>query len=119
LVDRVYKTDLVKLKNALEKLRDGFYGIDTDIGWVRLRIEILLKHIEYLEQLLHSPEFSLETKRLRRGVGMFHSDLVYLRENVKELEKFLQAERKNKDTGPRVRKHSSLNGAGERLHTMV
>jgi len=32
------------------------------------------------------------TARLRRGVVMFHSDLIYLRENVKALKEILKIE---------------------------
>ena len=63
--------------------------------WTRLRIEPLLKHLEALEQLLHSGEFSGEFSRLREGVVLFHSDLVYLRTNVKELRRLLQSKKKS------------------------
>jgi predicted nucleic acid-binding Zn-ribbon protein len=94
MVDRVYKRDLPRLRNSLEKLKEEFSELDTRTDWIQLRIEPLLRHAESLEQLLYSPNFSKEFSRLRRGVGMFHSDLVYLRENVKELEKMLQSENK-------------------------
>jgi predicted nucleic acid-binding Zn-ribbon protein len=94
MVDRVYKADLPRLRNSLEKLRDEFSNLDTKTDWTKLRIEPLLKHTESLEQLLYSPEFSKEFSRLRKGVGMFHSDLVYLRENIKILENMLQSEKK-------------------------
>jgi len=94
VVDRVYKADLPRLRNDLEKLSEEFSNLDSDTNWIKLRIEPLLKHAESLEQLLHSPEFSPEFSRLRKGVRMFHSDLVYLRENVKELEKVIQSEKK-------------------------
>ena len=95
MVDKVYKADLPRLRNRLEKMREEFSSLDTKTKWTKLRIEPLLKHVESLEQLLHAPEFAREFTRLRKGVAMFHSDLVYLRENVKELEKILQSE-KNK-----------------------
>ena len=96
MVDRVYKADLPRLRMALEELRDGF----TDLGssktdWVKLRIDPLLKHLDSLEQLLHSKEFSPDSLRLRRGVEFFHSDLVYLRENVKGLKRLLLSEKKS------------------------
>jgi predicted nucleic acid-binding Zn-ribbon protein len=94
VVDRVYKTDLPRLRNALESLSKEFSDLDSDTNWIKLRVKPLLKHAESLEELLQSPEFSSEFSRLRKGVRMFHSDLVYLRENVKELEKVIQSEKK-------------------------
>jgi hypothetical protein len=44
---------------------------------------------------LHSEEFSGEASRLRKGVVFFHSDLVYLGDNVKGLKSLLQSERKS------------------------
>jgi len=97
MVDRVYKTDLPRLRKALEKLRDDFSKVESSkTDWTRLRIEPLLKHLDSLEQLAHSVEFSQEFSRLRKGVTLFHSDLVYLRENVKGLEKLLQSEKSRK-----------------------
>jgi molecular chaperone GrpE (heat shock protein) len=96
MVDRVYKADLPRLRKALEKLREDFSRLDASkTDWTKLRIEPLLKHLDSLEQLLNSEEFSHEFSRLRKGVGLFHSDLVYLRENVKGLEKLLQSETKS------------------------
>jgi hypothetical protein len=92
LVDRVYKADLPKLRKALEQLREEFASLDSDTDWVKLRIEPLLKHAESLEQLLESREFSREASRLRKGVILFHSDLVYLRANVKSLKEVLKSE---------------------------
>ena len=57
-------------------------------------IEPLLEHVKFLERLLRSPKFARETARLRRGVVMFHSDLVYLRENVKALRAILKLEKR-------------------------
>ena len=95
MVDRVYKAELPRLRNALEKLRENFSNLDSSkTDWVKLRIDPLLKHLDSLEQLLHSEEFSGEFSHLRKGVGLFHSDLVYLRENVKGLEKVLESEQK-------------------------
>lgn len=96
MVDRVYKAELPRLRDALEKLRENFSNLGSSkTDWTKLRIEPLLKHLDSLEQLLHSEEFSGEFSRLRKGVGLFHSDLVYLRENVKGLEKVLQSEKKS------------------------
>jgi hypothetical protein len=96
MVDKVYKTDIPRLKKTLVEIRDEFSNLSTKTDWVKLRIEPLLKHVESLEQLLNSPVFSPEFSRLRMGVRMFHSDLVYLRENVKELEEVLQSEKKRR-----------------------
>jgi len=53
----------------------------------------LLRHLESLEELLESDEFSRELSRLTKGVELFHSDLVYFRTNVKGLKKLLQPEK--------------------------
>ena len=95
MVDRVYKKELPRLRNDLEKLRENFSGLGSKTNWTKLRIEPLLRHLDSLEQLLHSGEFSREFSRLTKGVELFHSDLVYLRENVKGLEKVLQSEKKS------------------------
>jgi molecular chaperone GrpE (heat shock protein) len=96
MVDKVYKKDLPRLRSDLEKLRDGFSSLGPSrTNWTKLRIEPLLKHLDSLEQLLNSEEFSRESSRLTKGVRMFHSDLVYLRENIKGLEKVLQSEKKS------------------------
>jgi len=94
MIDKVYKEDLPELRYALEKLRENFSTLSPKTDWTRLRIEPLLKHLESLEQLLASREFSGEFSRLRKGVELFHSDLEYFRINVKGLEKILQSEKK-------------------------
>jgi len=96
MVDRVYKNDLPELRNALEKLREDFANIGSKTDWAKLRIEPLLKHLESLEELLESEEFSREFSRLTKGVAMFHSDLVYFRTNVTALKKILQSEKTRK-----------------------
>jgi predicted RNase H-like nuclease (RuvC/YqgF family) len=93
MVDRVYKADIPALKEELQKLRDGFSGLGTKTDWTKLRVEPLLRHAESLERQLNSEVFSREFSRLTKGVAMFHSDLVYLRTNVKELKKLLQSEK--------------------------
>lgn len=96
MVDRAYKEELPRLRNTLEKLREDFSNLrSTKTDWTKLRIEPLLKHLEVLEQLLHSREFSREFSRLTKGVELFHSDLVYFRINVKGLKKLLQSEEKS------------------------
>jgi hypothetical protein len=94
-IDRSYKEDIPKTKRALEELKKEFSGVASTTDWTKLRIEPLLHHVKSLERLLRSPKFARETARLRRGVVMFHSDLVYLRENVKALKEILDAERKS------------------------
>ena len=93
-MDRSYKEDIPKAKRALEELKKDFSGIASTTDWTKLRIEPLLDHVKSLERLLRSPKFARETARLRRGVVMFHSDLVYLRENVKALKEILEAEKR-------------------------
>jgi hypothetical protein len=96
MVDRVYKEDLPRLRKTLEELRENFSSLDSSKpNWAKLRIDPLLKHLDSLEQLLHSGEFSKEFSHLREGVPLFHSDLVYLRENIKGLKKLLQSEKKS------------------------
>lgn len=95
IVDRVYKAQIPALKKTLEKLRENFSNHSSKTNWTKLRIEPLLKHLETLQQLLESKEFSGEFSRLRKGVELFHSDLVYFRTNVKGLEKLLQSEKKS------------------------
>ena len=98
MVDRVYKQDLPRLRKALEGLREGFSELGpSKTDWVKLRFDPLLKHADSLEALLRSREFSAESARLRRGVSLFHSDLVYLRANVKALEELLISEKKSRN----------------------
>lgn len=90
----MYKADLPRLRKTLEKLKGDFADLrPTKTDWIGLRINPLLKHIEVLERLQHSREYSQEFSRLKRGVALFHSDLVYFRKNVDELEKLLQSEK--------------------------
>ena len=94
MVDRVYKASLPRLRNALLELRRNFTDLpNSKTDWVAIRINPLLRYLESLELSLHSPEFSGEFSHLRKGVELFHSDLVYLRVNVKGLEKLLQSEK--------------------------
>jgi len=94
MVDSVYKTGLPRLRKALERLKENFSNLDSSkTDWTKLRIEPLLKHLDSLEEILNSREFSREFSRLRQGVELFHSDLVYLRANVEALEKALQSEK--------------------------
>ena len=94
-MDRVYKEDIPASRRALEELKRQFSSLDSRTDWSKLRIEPLLEHARTLERLLRSPKFSRETSRLRRGVVMFYSDLVYFRENLKALKEILKAESKS------------------------
>jgi hypothetical protein len=94
-MDRSYKEDIPKAKRALEELKKEFSGVASTTDWTKLRIEPLLDHVKCLERLLRSPRFAREIARLRRGVVMFHSDLIYLRENVKALKEILQVARRS------------------------
>jgi hypothetical protein len=91
-LDRVYKADIPAARRALEELKRRFLGLKTETDWARLRIEPLLQHVKVLEGLLRSRRFTKETSRLPRGVAMFHSDLVYLRENIIALRTVLRTE---------------------------
>ncbi len=96
MVDKVYKKQLPRLRNDLEKLREGFSSLGPSrTNWTKLRIEPLLKHLDSLEQLLNSEEFERESSRLTKGVRLFRSDLVYLKENIKGLEMVLLSEKKS------------------------
>jgi len=95
-MDRSYKEDIPKLRKALEDLRQELSGVASTTDWPRLRIEPLLDHARSLEGVLRSPKFARETARLRRGVVMFHADLVYLRQNVKALKEILAVEKGRK-----------------------
>ena len=111
-MDRSYKEDIPRTRRALEELKKEFSGVASTTDWTKLRIEPLLKHVKFLERLLRSPKFSQETARLRRGVVMFHSDLVYLRENVKALKEILKIEKKFHPRRPTMREDRPLIRAG-------
>jgi hypothetical protein len=113
-MDRSYKEEIPKMKRALEQVKKEFSGVASTTDWTRLRIEPLLDHVKSLERLLRSPKFARETARLRRGVVMFHSDLVYLRENVKALKQILDSERRFRRPRPvrRAPRCQALTGCG-------
>lgn len=94
-MDRSYKEDIPRTRRALEELKREFSGSTSTTDWTKLRIDPLLDHVKSLERLLRSPKFAREVSRLRRGVVMFHSDLVYLRENVKALKEILGVQRRS------------------------
>lgn len=85
MVDRVHKGAFSGFRADLEELREDFTRIDSKKDWNRLRVEPLLNHVDSLEALIRSKRFATEVPRLRRGVSMFHSDLIYLRQNILEL----------------------------------
>jgi hypothetical protein len=91
LVDRVYKADIPEKRKALEKLRAEFSKLPTTTDWAKLRVDPLLQHVKQLEQRLKSQG----SARLSKGVKMFHSDLVYLRENVNGLKEILRSEKRS------------------------
>lgn len=91
-MDRVYKGGIPAARRALEELEEKFSSLPSRTDWKKLRIEPLLEHAKALERFLRSPAFARETSRLRRGVAMFRSDLVYLRDNIKALKATLVAE---------------------------
>jgi hypothetical protein len=93
-MDRVYKQDIPNVIKILEELRGEFARLDSKTDWTRLRIEPLLEHARQLARLLRSRRFARETGRLRSGVGMFHADLVYFRENIRGLKNILESETK-------------------------
>ncbi len=93
-MDRSYKEDIPRARRALEELKKEFSAVASTTDWTKLRIEPLLDHVQSLELLLRSPKFARETARLRRGVVMFHADLIYLRENVKALKEILTVEKR-------------------------
>jgi len=97
MVDRAYKSDLPRFRRSLEELSEEFSKVDSKTDWTKLRIDPLLEYLGSLEQLLQSEEFSAESSRLTKGVMLFHSDLVYFRQNVKGLEEILQSEKSLKD----------------------
>jgi hypothetical protein len=88
MVDRVYKANIPAVRRALEKLRARFAKLDSKTDWTSLRIDPLLRHAKQLEQQLKQQG----SARLKRGVAMFHSDLVYFQENLKGLNRILHAE---------------------------
>ena len=86
-MDKVYKHDIPAAIRELEDLRRRFAKIESKTDWKTLRVQPLLRHARALHKLMVSPAFSDEASRLRRGVSMFHADLVYLRENIKALKR--------------------------------
>lgn len=94
MVDRVYKGAIPEFKSELEGIRREFAAIPTKTDWNRLRVEPLLEHAKALDAVLRSRRHAVQISRLTRGVSMFHSDLVYLNHNLKELRKTLEQEKR-------------------------
>jgi hypothetical protein len=90
VVDKVYKKNIPSLRKAIEQLRKQFSSIKSKTDWTKLRIQPLLQHAKQLELQLKTQG----TARLNRGVRMFHSDLVYLQQNVNGLKVVLASEKK-------------------------
>lgn len=95
VVDRVYKAGLPAARRELEKLKKEFSALSSRTDWNRLRVEPLLRHVKVLEQQLRSQGSS----RLTKGVRLFHSDLVYFRENLNGLKEVLRSEKKARPRG--------------------
>lgn len=93
-MDKSYKEDIPKYRRILQEMRHEFARAGASTDWGSLRIKPLLAHVARLEKMLEAPQFSREATRLRKGVGMFHADLVYLRANIRELKAILEAERR-------------------------
>ena len=91
MVDRVYKANIPALRKSLEKLKKEFSGLRSTTDWTRVRVEPLIRHAKQLEGQLKKQG----SARLSKGVGMFHSDLVYLRDNVTALKRIAQSEKES------------------------
>jgi hypothetical protein len=90
MVDRVYRSDLPRLRKVLLNMKKEFSHMDSSTDWVRLRVDPLLAHIEQLRSMVRI----WDSSRVSGGVPMLHSDLVYFRRNVKGLNGVLASERR-------------------------
>ena len=97
-MDKAYKSDIPRHKKTLVALKREFSQVDSATDWVGLRIEPLLEHVTALEGRLRSRKYAREIARLRRGVAMFHADLVYLRANIAALKAILAEEKRRSRT---------------------
>jgi hypothetical protein len=93
-MDKVYLSDIPRFEAALKALKREFSEVSTSSNWPALRIDPLIQHVQRLGALVSSPEFAPEVARLRKGVAMFRSDLVYLRTNIQVLRDILAAAKK-------------------------
>jgi hypothetical protein len=89
VVDRVYLKQIPAMRESLERLKGELAHLSPKTNWAKLRADPLLIHARRLEQLLDP----LKSTRLTKGVRMFHSDLVYLQENVSALEQIVKSEK--------------------------
>ncbi len=94
MVDRVYKGAIPSFRTELEELKRESSRLRSRTDWNRLRVEPLIRHVASLERILESERFGAEIARLRRGMGMFRSDRVYLRTNLSALQDTLPREKK-------------------------
>lgn len=94
-MDKVYKGDIPRHRQTLLDLKREFARLRSATDWTALRIDPLLEYVTSLERLLRSAKFSREGARLRKGVGLFHSDLIYLRTNIKVLKDILAGEKQH------------------------
>ena len=92
----MYKKGIPEYRKILEELRRDFARLGTKTDWVRLRVDPVLRHAQALDRLLNSRRFTTEFARLTKGVALFHSDLVYLSTNVRELRGLLRTEAKER-----------------------
>lgn len=92
-MDRVYKEDVPAAIEALEQLRAELTELTPRTDWIGLRIEPLLAHARALVAVMRSPRHARATTRLSRGVVMFRSDLIYLRDNLRSLRAIVAAEK--------------------------
>jgi hypothetical protein len=93
-MDKAYQSDIPAYRKTLQALQREYSRILPATDWARLRIEPLLEHVAALDRRLRAREFPRERTRLRRGVRMFRSDLVYLRANIKALKAILAGEQR-------------------------
>ena len=90
MVDRVYRSDLPRLRKELQILRKESLKIEPSTDWVSLRIDPLIAHVDVLRRRIRT----WDSAGTRGAVPMLHSDLVYFRKNVKSLREVLAAERR-------------------------
>ncbi len=99
MVDRVYRTDLPRIRMNLLNMRREFSALDPSTDWVRLRVDPLLAHLDQLRAMIRIWDFS----RHRGSVTLLHADLVYFRNNVRGLQRVLSSERRMSRRKRRIR----------------
>lgn len=90
----MYRSAIPEFRKTLQGLRKEFLRLEATTDWARLRVDPVLRHAIALERRLNSAKFSREIARLHRGVALFHADLVYLRTNVRGLQRLLVSEQR-------------------------